>query len=121
MQMSGLTLVCLGVRMGEQQMSWIASAPRKRQRSAEAIAPALALLAQQMEARRVAGTMGVSTATVLNWMDWAWKNRVQVEPYLHGRYPDLTQQQWDGLWLRIARRRARRERRLDLVSVLARP
>jgi hypothetical protein len=63
--------------------------------------------------------MGVSAATVLNWMDWAWKHRDQIESYLHGHYPDLTQQQWDGLWTRIARRRARRERRLDLGGVLA--
>jgi len=104
----------------QQKVSWLPREPRKRQRSAEAIAPALALLAQQVQATRVADALGVSAATVLNWMDWAWKHRDQIDAYLHGQYPELTQQEWDSLWRRIARRRARRERRLDLSSVLAR-
>ncbi len=93
--------------------------PPKRQRSAESIAPALVLLAQQMQAKQVAQQMGVSSATVLNWMDWAWRHRDQVEPYLLKHYPQLTQEQWTGLWARIARRRAKRERRIDFASLLS--
>jgi hypothetical protein len=104
---------------GEEQMSSTQVAPRKRQRNVTSIAPALALLARQMQAKRVAELMGVSAATILNWMDWSWKYRDRIEPYLFEHYPDLTQEQWDGLWTRIARRRAKRERRIDFASLLA--
>ena len=96
------------------------TAPPKRQRKVESIAPALALLAREAHAKHVADTVGVSAATILNWMDWAWKHRRQTETYLREHYPDLTQEQMDGLWTRIARRRAKRERRLDFDSLLSR-
>jgi hypothetical protein len=104
---------------GEQQMSFTQVAPPKRQRNVESIAPALVLLAQQQQAKEVARQMGVSSATILNWMDWAWRRRDQVEPYLLEHYPQLTREQWDGLWTRIARRRAKRERRVDFTSLLS--
>lgn len=100
-------------------MSWMQAAPHKHQRNVESIAPALALLAQQVQAKQVADSMGISAATVLNWMDWAWRHRCQIESYLFEHYPDLTQEQWAGLWTRIARRRAKRERRLDFQTLLA--
>lgn len=95
------------------------AAPRRRQRNVESIAPALALLAQGAQAKRAAQLMSVSPATILNWMDWAWKYREKVEPYLLEQYPDLTQQQWDHLWTRIDRRRAKRERRTDFEGLWA--
>jgi len=104
---------------GEQQMATTPAAPQKRQRSAESIAPALVLLAQQQQAKEVARQMGVSSATILNWMDWAWRHRDRVEPYLLEHYPLLTQEQRDGLWARIARRRAKRERRVDFAGLLS--
>lgn len=94
--------------------------PGKRQRNIESIAPALALLAQGTQAKRVAQLMDVSAATVLNWMDWAWKYRDRIEPYLSEHYPHLTPEQWDYLWMRIARRRDKRERRIDFAGLLAR-
>ena len=100
-------------------MSLTQAASRKRQRSVTSIAPALVLLAQQAQAKQVAQQIGVSAATILNWMDWAWKHRDQVESYLIEHYPDLTQAQRDGLWTRIARRRAKRERRADFRSLLS--
>jgi hypothetical protein len=100
-------------------MSSTPSASRKRRRNVESIAPALVLLAQQEQAKQVAQRMGVSSATALSWMDWAWKHRDEVEPYLAENYPDLTQAQLDDLWTRIARRRARRERRVDFRGILA--
>jgi hypothetical protein len=95
------------------------AAPRKRRRDVTSIAPALVLLAQKAQAKRVAELMGVSAATILNWMDWSWKHRDRIQPYLYEHYPDLTQEQWDELWARIARRRAKRERRTDFESLLA--
>ncbi len=99
-------------------MSSTQVAQRKRQRNVESIAPALALLAQQAQAKQVAQITGVSAATILNWMDWAWNHREQVESYLFEHYPDLTQEQRNGLWTRIARRRAKRERRTDFGGLL---
>nr|MBC7245180.1 helix-turn-helix domain-containing protein [Chloroflexota bacterium] len=92
--------------------------PRKRKRSVASIAPALALLAQGQHATQVASTVGVSTTTILNWMDWAWKHRQELDAYLDKHYPDLTKEQVAGLWERIARRRIKRERRLDFESLL---
>jgi hypothetical protein len=100
-------------------MSSTPFASPRRQRNLESIAPALVLLAQQVQAKQVAERMGVSSATVFGWMDWAWKQRDEVEPYLIEHYPDLTEAQRDGLWTRIARRRARRERRTDFEGILS--
>lgn len=91
-----------------------------RQRRVESVAPALALLAREERAKMVAAQMGVSAATILNWMDWAWKRRAQIEPYLRQNYPSVTPDEWDRLWERIARRQARRQRRFDFASLLAR-
>ena len=97
-------------------MSSTQVASRRRRRSVTSIGPALALLAQQVQAKQAAQLTGVSAATILNWMDWAWKHHDQVDAYLIEHYPDLTQAQRDGLWARIARRRAKRERRIDFES-----
>ncbi|MGC8787855.1 MAG: hypothetical protein ACP5Q1_10560 [Anaerolineae bacterium] len=94
-------------------------APRKRRRSVELVAPALALLAQGQYAERVAQAVGVSTATVLNWMDWAWKHRQELDIYLRKHYPDLSEEEIAALWLRIERRRIKRQRRLDFRSLLS--
>jgi hypothetical protein len=83
------------------------------------VAPALVLLAQRVQAKQVAQVVGVSPATILNWMDWAWRRHDEVESYLIEHYPDLTRAQRDDLWTRIARRLARRERRIDFESVLS--
>ena len=85
----------------------------KRRLSAERTAPALALLARGAYAREAAELAGVSVATVLNWMDWAWKNRRRVDAYLREHHPDLLDEQLAHLWERIERRRIRRERRSD--------
>jgi hypothetical protein len=106
------------LRMGEQ-MSSTQVASRKRQRSVTSIAPALVLLAQQVQAKQAAQHVGVSAATILNWMDWAFRHHDQVESYLIEHYPDLTQAQRDVLWTRIARRRAKRERRVDFEGLLS--
>ena len=91
------------------------SKPKKKKRrlSAERIAPALARLAQGGYAREAAEVGEVSVATILNWMDWAWRNRAGVDAYLRQHYPDLTEEQLAHLWERIERRRVRRERRAD--------
>jgi len=92
---------------------------RRRPRKVETIAPALALLAQGVYAKQVAESVGVSTATILTWMDWGWKHRHETEAYLRKHYPDLSEEDLAGLWARVARRRAKRERRLDFTDVLA--
>lgn len=94
--------------------------PRERRRNVECIAPALALLAQGQHATQVASATGVSAATILNWMDWAWGRRQELDAYLREHYPELTEEQLAGLWKRIARRRTKRERRLDFRSLLTR-
>ncbi len=86
---------------------------KKRRLTAERTAPALALLARGAYAREAAEVAEVSVATVLNWMDWAWKNRSRVEPYLRQHYPDLGDEELAHLWKRVERRRSRRERRSD--------
>jgi hypothetical protein len=86
---------------------------RNRRLTAERTAPALALLARGSYAREAAELAGVSVATVLNWMDWAWRNRNEVETYLREQYPELGDQELTHLWKRIERRRIRRERRSD--------
>jgi transposase len=99
------------------------SKPKKKKRrlSAERIAPALARLAQGAYAREAAEVGGVSVATILNWMDWAWRNRPEVDGYLRQHHPDLTEQQLAHLWERIERRRVRRERRADFSEWRSRP
>ncbi len=89
---------------------------RKRRLTVERVAPALALLAKGSYAREAAELAGVSVATVLNWMDWAWKHRDQVNAYLRERYPDLQEDKLQYLWERIERRRARRRRRRDFAE-----
>jgi len=95
-------------------------AARKRQRNVESLAPALILLAEGKQAKDVARQMGVSSATILNWMDWAWRHRDQVESHLREHHPQVSQEQRAALWARIARRRAKRERRVDFASLLTR-
>jgi len=92
----------------------------KRLRKVERIAPALVALAGGAYTAEVAQASGVSTVTVLNWMDWSWKHRAETELYLREHYPELTQEQIESLWTRIQRRRAKRQRRLDLTGMLNR-
>ncbi|MBC7233639.1 MAG: hypothetical protein H5T68_10425 [Chloroflexi bacterium] len=94
-------------------------ARRRRPRTVESVAPALVLLAQGHYASQVAKAVGVSAATVLNWMDWAWKHRQELDVYLREHYPDLSEGQIASLWQRIARRRFKRQRRLDFQSLLS--
>jgi hypothetical protein len=101
-------------------MSLKQATPHKRQRNVTLVAPALVLLAQQLHAKQVAQTMGVSAATILNWMDWSWRRRDQIDAYLMEHYPDLTPAQREALWTRIARRQAKRERRVDFEGLLSR-
>lgn len=91
------------------------SKPKKKGRrlTIERTAPALALLAQGAYAREAAELAGVSVATVLHWMDWAWKHRNKVDAHLRQRHLHLSEEELCSLWERIERRRARRERRAD--------
>ncbi len=91
------------------------SKPSKRGRrlTVERVGPALALLAQGAYAREAAELAGVSTATVLNWMDWAWRHREDVDAFLRQNHPELSKAELTQLWQRIERRRNRRERRAD--------
>jgi transposase len=89
---------------------------QKRALTVERVAPALIPLAQGAYAREAAEPAGVSIATVLNWMDWAWRHRDQVEVYLREHYPDLSAEELAYLWKRIERRRAKRQRRRDFTD-----
>ncbi|MEM4724910.1 MAG: hypothetical protein QXP01_07855 [Candidatus Hadarchaeum sp.] len=100
-------------------MSETAQKQPRRRRSVESIAPALVLLAQGQYASQVADALNTSTATILNWMDWAWKHRQELDRYLRERYPDLSEEQIAHLWGRIMRRRAKRQRRLDFRRLLS--
>lgn len=93
---------------------------RSQLRKLERIAPALAGLARGAYTAEVAQGSGVSTVTILNWMDWSWRHRAETEQYLRDQYPDLTPEQLASLWARIERRRAKRQRRLDVTSILTR-
>lgn len=64
--------------------------------------------------------MGVSTVTILNWMDWSWRHRAETQNYLTQHYPELNEADLATLWGRIERRRAKRQRRLNLTDVLSR-
>jgi transposase len=90
--------------------------PRRQKLTAKRIAPALVVLARGAYAREAAEPAGVSIATVLNWMDWAWKHRDEVDAYLREHYPDLSQAQVIHLWKRIERRQAKRRRRRDFTD-----
>jgi hypothetical protein len=94
-------------------------APRRQPLTIERIAPALILVAEGGYARKVARSMGVSTTTVLNWIDWAWEHRPKVEAYLHEHYPDLSEESLEQLWARMRRRQEKRRRRLDVRDVLS--
>lgn len=85
----------------------------------ERIAASLVALARGAYTAEVARAAGVSTVTVLNWMDWSWKHRAETEEYLRQHFPDLRDEELQGLWNRIRRRRAKRQRRLDLTGVLS--
>ena len=91
------------------------SKPTKQGRrlTVERVAPALARLAQGAYAREAAELAGVSIATVLNWMDWAWKHREDVTAFLRQNHPEVSETELTGLWQRIERRRNRRQRRAD--------
>ena len=85
----------------------------RRPVTVERIAPALAVMVRGGYAREAAEVAQVSVATILNWIDWAWKHRDEVDAHLRGRYPDLSQEQLASLWERIQRRRVMRERRAN--------
>ena len=91
---------------------------RRRPLTLERVGPALVLLAQGAYAREVAHTMSVSTTTILNWMDWGWKNQRKTDTYLREHYPDLSEEELAHLWMRMRRRRGKRQRRLDVTDVL---
>jgi transposase len=89
---------------------------QRRALTVERVAPALVVLAQGAYVREAAEPAGVSIATVLNWMDWAWKHRAEVDAYLQEQHPDLSQGQLAHLWKRIERRRVKRQRRRDFAD-----
>jgi transposase len=89
---------------------------QRRALTVERVAPALVPLAQGAYAREAAEPAGVSIATVLNWMDWAWRHRDQVDAYLREHCPDLSDEQMAYLWKRIERRRTKRQRRRDFTD-----
>jgi len=91
---------------------------RRRPLTLERVAPAFVLLARGAYAREVARSMTVSTTTILNWMDWGWKNQRKTDSYLQEHYPDLSEEELGHLWMRMRRRRGKRERRLDVKQVL---
>lgn len=91
---------------------------RRRPLTLERVAPAFVLLAQGSYAREVARSMEVSTTTVLNWMDWGWKNQRKTDLHLREHYPDLSEEDLAHLWKRMRRRRGKRQRRLDVTDVL---
>lgn len=93
--------------------------PHRRRRSVESVASALALLAQGQYASQVAKAVGTSTTTILNWMDWAWKHRQELDAYLREHYPDLNEEQIAHLWERIKRRRVKRQLRLDFQRLFS--
>jgi hypothetical protein len=95
------------------------SSQQKRLQKVERIAGALVSLARGDYTAEVARAAGVSTVTILNWMDWSWKHRAETEEYLLRHYPDLTREELASLWTRIEHRRAKRQRRLDLTGVLS--
>jgi transposase len=86
---------------------------RGRRLTVERVGPALARLAEGAYAREAAEPAGVSIATVLNWMDWAWKHREDVDAFLRQNHPELNERQLTRLWQRIERRRNKRQRRAD--------
>ena len=63
--------------------------------------------------------MGVSTTTVLNWMDWGWKHPRKTEAYLRKYCQDLTDDELEHLWQRMRRREGKRQRRLHITDVLS--
>ena len=102
-------------------MATVVDTPQRSQlRKLERIAPALVALARGAYTAEAAQGSAVSTVTVLNWMDWSWKHRAEAEQYLRERYTDLTPEQLASLWTRIERRRAKRQRRLDVTGMLTR-
>ena len=100
-------------------MSSISQAqPRARLQKLERIAPALVMLAGGAYAADVARSAGVSTVTILNWMDWSWKHRREMESFLHQHHPELNEADLAALWKRVERRREKRRRRMDVAEVL---
>jgi hypothetical protein len=95
------------------------ASPRRQPLTIERLAPALILVAEGGYARRVARSVGVSTTTILNWMDWAWEHRPKVEAYLHEHYPDVSEETLEQLWARMRRRQEKRRRRLNVRDVLS--
>ena len=91
---------------------------QRRPLTLERVAPAFVLLAQGAYAREVAQTMSVSTTTILNWMDWGWKNQRKTDMHLREHYPNLSEEELAHLWTRMRRRRGKRQRRLDVTDVL---
>ena len=92
---------------------------RRRPLTLERVAPAFVLLAQGVYAREVARSTQVSTTTILNWMDWGWKNQRKTEAYIREHYPELNDEDLAHLWMRMRRRKGKRQRRLDVTNVLA--
>ena len=92
---------------------------QRRPLTLERVAPAFVLLAQGSYAREVARSMEVSTTTILNWMDWGWKNQRKTDTYLREHYADLSEEELAILWTRMRRRRGKRQRRLDVTDVLS--
>jgi transposase len=88
----------------------------RRALTVERVAPALVPLAQGAYAREAAEPAGISIATVLNWMDWAWRHRDQVDAYLREHHPDLSAEELAHLWKRIELRRTKRQRRRDFTD-----
>jgi len=91
---------------------------QRRPLTLERVTPAFVLLAQGVYAREVARSMQVSTTTILNWMDWGWKNQRKTEAYVREHYPELNDEDLAHLWMRMRRRQGKRQRRLDVTNVL---
>ncbi len=92
---------------------------RKTPLTVERVAPALVRLAQGEYAGAVAEEFGVSTTTVLNWMDFGWRNQNKIEDYLREHHPELDETDLQALWQRMQRRQAKRRRRTHPRDVLS--
>ncbi len=103
--------------MGEATAS-SSGVPLRQRLNVERITPALVMLGQGASVSNVAARVGVSTTTVLAWMDWCYSRRDEVEANLQAMEPGMTPGQRGRLWERIERRQTKRQRRLGVRELL---
>jgi hypothetical protein len=82
------------------------------------IQPALILLARGATINEVAEQVGISTTTVLAWMDWCSGRRGAIEELAGAGQLKLSPGERAQLWERIDRRQRKRRRRLGVREML---